>query len=117
LAPPPGGGGGGGRLDDNVAFALFVYTRYPDHYLITADRDYQSTLSDPSGRFTYVVQVPGSPLSTQIEGVLTSSSDGTWRLVRKYIDPNNHQELAELWQLHPLPTSGGGTVEPGATAG
>jgi hypothetical protein len=110
---------GGGRvlIDDNVAFALFVYTRYPDHYLITADRDYQSTLSDPSGRFTYVVQVPGSPLSTQIEGVLTSSSDGTWRLVRKYIDPNNHQELAELWQLHPLPTSGGGTVEPGATAG
>jgi hypothetical protein len=87
-------------IDDNVAFPLFVYTRYPDHYLISSDRDYQSVLADSVGKFDYAVEVPGSPLASQISSALSApGTGGAWAVAKTYYDPGNHQVLAELWAL------------------
>jgi hypothetical protein len=99
----------GGKIiiDDTDAFPLEVLTHYPGHLLVTADRDYQSTLSDPSGRFNLVLITPG-PEEQSLQSIVSGTDPGPWTEVRTFKDPHQHQVVATLYELGPATTTSGG---------
>jgi hypothetical protein len=91
-------------LDASVSFPADVFTRHPTHYIVDSDRDFQSIVADPVGKFDYLIQstIPG-PESAQLSALLVSSTDGHWQKIRSYI-------VADVYRLVPnsVPPSTGG---------
>lgn len=67
-------------------FAAFLYTRYPDRYIINSDRDYLQVLANPAGRFEYlIVASPNLAFGTSVpteystfHSILADSTTGHW---------------------------------------
>jgi hypothetical protein len=86
-------------MDANVAFPAFVFSRHPDKILVPSDRDFQPTVSNPQGRFDYLVRTSEGPYEAAFDGILRDNSYGTWRQVGAF-------KVAQLYQL--IPAAGPG---------
>jgi hypothetical protein len=75
-----------------VAFGAFLYTRYPDSYIVNSDRDYTQIIANPDGRFDYLIlpssqAASGGDLGTeypQLLQILGSTTQGHWVKWKSY---------------------------------
>lgn len=90
------------RSDDRVAMdsqggLAFLYSRHPDRFILPEDRDFEAIMSDPEGRFNYVIR-PEVGLNSQfrvlIDNAMASMVKGKFVLVKKV-------QVAELWMYVP----------------
>jgi hypothetical protein len=78
--------GGKVLIDMSVEQLAFVYSKHPDRFFIDSDRDYLSTLSDPNGKFNFVMRTVShtpdgadqGPRINAIDTVLNDTSGGHW---------------------------------------
>jgi hypothetical protein len=71
----------------------FLFTHYPDRFIVDADRDYLSTLSDPVGKFDYLIlametkgsnRSPTGHRAASFKGILSNQSGGRWVKWKSY---------------------------------
>ncbi len=83
-------------MDSQGGLAL-LYTRHPDRFILPEDREFEEIMSDPEGRFNYVVR-PVVGLDSQyrqsIDAAMKSTVRGKFVLVEKVT-------AAELWKYVP----------------
>lgn len=83
-------------MDSQGGLAL-LYTKHPDRFILPEDRDFEAIMSDPEGRFEYVIR-PDVGLNSQfrvlIDNAMASTVDGQFVLIKKV-------QVAELWMYVP----------------
>jgi hypothetical protein len=71
----------------------FLFTHYPDRFIVDADRDYLSTLSDPVGKFDYLIlametkgsnRSPTGHRAASFKGILSNQTGGRWVKWKSY---------------------------------
>lgn len=72
--------------DVSVSFPAIAYTRHPDRWVISSDRDFEPILADPVGRVDWLVvsSVRSGELGSQLQRALTPVQEGRWELWRDY---------------------------------
>jgi len=79
--------------------SAFIFTRYPDHYIVNSDRDYLKIVADPAGHFTYLIQAGPNAVGdedTEFDGILASTTGGHWSKWKVY-------PVATVYQWIPAP--------------
>jgi Dolichyl-phosphate-mannose-protein mannosyltransferase len=83
-------------MDSQGGLAL-LYTHHPDQFIVPEDRDFESIMSDPEGRFKYVIR-PLEGLNSgyriAIDKAMASMQRGQFVLVKAV-------KRAELWAYQP----------------
>jgi hypothetical protein len=67
-------------VDISVSFPALAYTRRPDRWVVSSDRDFEPIAADPVGRVDWLVvssSRPG-PLATQFQRILGNTDGGHW---------------------------------------
>ena len=71
-------------MDSRVGFGL-LYSKYPRHFIVPEDRDFEEIMSDAEGRFRYVLITSSAGLTSQYAGeiraAMNSTSNGKFVLV------------------------------------
>jgi hypothetical protein len=83
-------------MDSRGGLALLL-TQYPEQFIVPEDRDFEEIMSDPEGRFTYVIRPTvdlGSAYGDAIDNAMKSAVNGKFEMVKKV-------EAAELWKYVP----------------
>jgi hypothetical protein len=71
-----------------------LYSKHPKQFIVPEDRDFEQIMSDPEGRFQYVLKTTTeltSPYADQIEAAMRGTVDGTFVLI-------DHTGTMELWK-------------------
>jgi hypothetical protein len=72
---------------DSRGGAALLLTRYPEQFVLPEDRDFEEIMSDPTGRFEFVVKASfgfNSPYQGQIEAAMQNVTDGSFVLFGEY---------------------------------
>ena len=80
-----------------------LFSKHPERFILPEDRDFEQIMSDPEGRFTYVLKPEvglDSPFGAAINKAMNSMQKGKFVLIRKIA-------TAELWKYEP-------NLEPGS---
>ncbi len=97
-------------MDSRGGFGL-LYSRYPKQFIVPEDRDFEEIMSDPEGRFRYVLKTTGG-LTSQYAAVIDAAMRST--VAGKFVLVAQTQTI-ELWKyesnsnnatagpLHPRP--------------
>jgi hypothetical protein len=84
--------GGKVLIDASVDHNAFVFTRYPNRYIIDSDRDYERIIGDPASKFDYImVFAPGAndlatqgPRAAAFGTILANRVGGEWVKWKSY---------------------------------
>lgn len=74
---------------DSLQATVYLFSDHPKQIIVPEDRDFEPILSDPVGRFDYIVTldgVAGSGNRTLIDTELMRNTEGLWVLVGDYWD-------------------------------
>jgi hypothetical protein len=88
-------------MDSQGGLPLF-YTKHPERFILPEDRDFEQIISDPEGRFTYVIRPDvglNSSFRIAIDRAMNSMQRGKFVLIKKIA-------TAELWKYEPNPEPG-----------
>jgi len=97
-------------MDSRGGFGL-LYSKYPDHFIVPEDRDFEEIMSDPEGRFRYVLKTTvglTSQYAAVIDAAMQSAVKGKFVVIAetpsiqlwKY-EPNSDNATTGPLQPHP----------------
>jgi hypothetical protein len=91
-------------IDVSAANRAYVFTRYPDRYIVNSDRDYLRILADPAGKFEFMI-LPISHRADlgdigsnylQLNAIRANTTGGHWLKWREYFAAAVYQFIPDL---------------------
>jgi hypothetical protein len=70
-------------IDTSSEAVLDLQTRYPNRFVIQEDRDFQSIVDNPSGRFQLIVSLAGSSVNTGQALLSLAEPKDAWRAIAR----------------------------------